>query len=268
MTPLDRAHVAAEAPGATPDARTRFYALLLESTLFVPVEPTAPDAPLKPLVFDLEDGAVALAFDDDARMAEFFGAATDYVSLPGSAVVAALSDAAMGLGLNLGETPSATLLDADAVRWLAQEMGGGVATADLSGALTLAPPAGAEPGLLAALAERLAQFPGLIEEARLARLGPEGAPGRLTLLLLPRPAAARAAKGLADALGRAAAPHAPRGEDVAIGVLAPAHPLLDPARRLGVDLLSRPDAQPAPRAAISDAAQAPSAAERKPPILR
>jgi hypothetical protein len=160
------------------------------------------------------------------------------------------------------------LLDADAVRWLAQEMGGGVAEADLSGALTLAPPAGAEPGLMAALAERLAQFPGLIEEARLARLGPEGAPGRLTLLLLPRPAAARAAEGLADALGRAAAPHAPQGEEVAIGVLTPDHALLGPARRLGMDLLSRPDAKQTSCAATPDADQTRSTAEGQPPILR
>jgi hypothetical protein len=259
MTPLDRAHAAAEAPGAAPDARTRFYALLLESTLLLPVDPTPPDAPLQPMVFPLDDGPVALAFDDDARMAGFFGGPTEYVALPGRALAAALAEAGLGLGLNLGEAPSATLLDAAAVRWLAAEAGGGVDTADLSGALTLGPPSGATPGLLAALAERVAAFPGLIAEARLARLGPGGAPGRLTLLILPAPAARRAAEGLAAALGRAAAPHAPSGEEVAVGVLAEGHPLLGPARRLGADL--------APPPAPAPAAEAPPAPPR-PPVLR
>lgn len=261
MTPLDRAFAAAEAPGAAPDARVRFYGLLLETTLFLPVAPTADDSPIAPLTFALDDGPVALAFDDDARMAAFFEGPTDYVALPGRALIAALRDAPapLGLGLNLGDAPSATLLDAETVRWLAAEMGGDAARADLAGPLRAAPPAGATPGLMAALAERLREFPGLVQEARLVRLGPPEGPGRLTLLVLPAPAAARAADGLAAALGRAAAPHAPTGETVEIGLLSPGHALLAAAQRQGADLLSPP-----PAAAAAPVPPTPP----RPPILR
>ncbi|MFN3613001.1 MAG: SseB family protein [Rubrimonas sp.] len=259
LTPLDRAHAAAEAPGAPDDARARFYALLLETPLCVPVEPQAGDAGPKPLVFALEDGPVALGFDDDARMAAFFEAPTEYVTLPGRALATLLAQAGLGLGLNLGEAPSAALLDADLVRWIAAEMGGGLDAAELTGPLTLASPEGATPGLLAALAERLAAFPGMVAGAWLARLGPEGAPGRLTALILPADAAVRGAQALAAELGRAAAPHAPVGEDVAVGLLNRDHPLIEPARRRGIDLLAAPTDIPRPERAP---------ATPRPPVLR
>ncbi len=245
LPPLDRAHLAAEAPTAAPDARARFYALLLESALFCPVAAAADDDALKPLVFTLESGPVALAFDDDVRMAGFFDAPTDYVTLPGRSLAAALAQAGLGLGLNLGDAPSATLLDAATVAWLAAEMGGDVEAADLTGALSVTPPRGAERGLLAALTERLSAFPGMIAEAHLARLGTDEAPGRLTLLILPGAAFARGGEALAAVLGRAAQAYAPQGEDVAVGVLTPEHPLLRPARAQGVTLWPAPEVEAA-----------------------
>lgn len=246
MTPLDRAHLAAEAPGAAPDARARFYALLMESALFCPVADAAEGAALKPLTFALEAGPVALAFDDDARMAAFFEAPTEYVTLPGRALAAALAEAGLGLGLNLGDAPSATLLDAATVAWLAAEMGGGVEAAALAGALTVGPPLGAEPGLCAALTGRLAGFPGMVAEAWLVRLGADGAAARLTLLFLPASAFARGAGALAGELGRAAQPYAPPGEEVATGALTEGHPLLRPARAQGLKLWPAPDAPETP----------------------
>ena len=253
LTPLDRAHAAAEAPSAPPDARARFYALMLESALFCPVGDTAADAAedaaLKPLVFALENGPVALAFDDDARMAAFFDAPTEYVTLQGRALAAALAAAGLGLGLNLGDAPSATLLDAATVAWLAAEMGGGVEAAALDGALTLGPPRGAEPGLCAALTERLSAFPGMVAEAWLVRLGADAAAARLTLLFQPTAAFVRGAEALSGALGRAAQPYAPSGEEVVIGALTPEHPLLRPARAQGLRLWPAPEAPetPAPK---------------------
>jgi len=250
MTPLDRAFAAAEAPGAAPGARARFYALLLESALFCPVADDAADAAegaaLKPLTFALEAGPVALAFDDDARMAAFFDAPTEYVTLPGRALAAALAGAGLGLGLNLGDAPSATLLDPATVAWLAAEMGGGVETAPLAGALSVGPPRGAEPGLCAALAGRLSAFPGMVAEAWLVRLGAEGAEARLTLLFLPASAFTRGAEALAGELGRAAQPYAPPGEEVATGALTEGHPLLRPARAQGLRLWPAPDAPETP----------------------
>jgi hypothetical protein len=264
-TPLDAAARAADAPDAAPDARARFYALLLETALCVPVRPRAgDDDPVRPQVFDLSQGAAALAFDDDARMAAFFEGPTEYVVLPGRAMTTLLAQARLGLGLNLGDAPSATLLDAATVAWLAAEMGGETVetAAPAAGALTVRPPTGASPALPAALAQRLAQFPGVVAEAWLARLGPPDAPGALTVALTLSPAARRADRALSAELGRAAAPHAPPGETVSIATLEDGHPLLPALRRHGAPLHAPPEA---PRDDASPRAPARPAA---PPRLR
>lgn len=258
-TPLDRAARAAAATDAPADAQARFYALLLETGLCVPVRPAGPDDAIRPQVFALSEGDAALAFDDDARMAAFFEGPTEYVALSGRALASLLADAGLGLGLNLGDGPSAMLLEAATVRWLAAEMGGAL-RADAAAAATVAPPRGAEPALAAALAERLASFPGMIAEAWLVRLEGGAEPG-LTVALRLAPTAARATEALAAALGRAAAPFAPAGETVAVTALEETAPLLAAARRLGAPL----HAPPAP-----DAPARPAAAPKppRPPKLR
>jgi hypothetical protein len=247
-TPLDRAHAAAHAPGAPEAAMARFWALMVETALHVPVTPAPEDAPLAPLVFPLETGPVALAFDDDARMAAFFEAPTDYVTLTGRSLVAALAEAGLGLGLNLGDAPSATLLDGDTVRWIAAEMGGEVEALDLTGALTVAPPVAAPRALAVALAERVAAMPGLIAEAWLVALTPDGAAPSLALLIRPAQAARRAVAGLVTVLGRAAAVHGAEAGPVAVGVVEEGHPLLPAARAHGRALHAPPEAAAAPAA--------------------
>jgi hypothetical protein len=246
VTPLDAAFLAAGAEGAPGSARARFYALLVETPLCAPVEPGPEDAALRPLVFDLSAGRVALAFDDDARMAAFFGAPVEYVSLPGRALVAALAGAGLGLGLNLGDAPSATLLDADAVAWIAREMGGGVEADAVAGPVAVRPPAGAPAALLETLAGRVAALAGLVAEAWLVRLARAAEPAALTLAILPAPAAARAAEGLAAELGRLAQPFAPEGEAVATAVLREDHALLPACRTHGIGLHPGPRPEPDP----------------------
>lgn len=246
LTPLDRAFAAAEAPGAPPSARARFYALLAETDLCIPLDGAAEDGPLRPLVFPLDEpGPVALAFDDDGRMAAFFEAPTDYVRLSGRALLAALAGARLGLGLNLGDAPSSTLLDAATVAFLAAEQGGATEASEVAGAVTIAPPAGAERGLIATLSARLAEMPGLVAEAWLVTLARDGAAG-LAVMVLPGPLAARAAEGVATALGRAAAAYAPEGGAVAVAMAAEGHPLLAAARAQGLRLHAAAAADPEP----------------------
>jgi hypothetical protein len=248
MTPLDRAFAAAEAPGAAPTARARFYALLAETDLCIPLDGAAEQGPLRPLVFPLDEpGPVALAFDDDGRMAAFFEAPTEYVRLSGRALLAALAQARLGLGLNLGDAPSATLLDAATVAFLAAEQGGAVEAAEVDGPITVGTPRGAERGLVAALAARLAEMPGLVTEAWLVTLERDGRTG-LAAMALPGPLAARAAEGVAAALGRAAAAHAPEGTPVEIALLTPTHPLLAASRTHGLALHAKPEPGPEPSA--------------------
>ena len=163
MTPLDTAWAAC-GDGTDAQGRLRFFALLLETPLCVPLR--APDAPL---TVALDDGAAALGFDDDARMAAFFEAPTEYVTLTGRALAALLAARGLGLGLNFGDAPSAQVLDMAAVAWLAAEMGGRLEPEALEGPLRLSPPAGAGPALPAALAGKLADHPGMVAGAWLAR---------------------------------------------------------------------------------------------------
>jgi hypothetical protein len=246
-SPLDRAFAEADAPGATEVARARAYALLLETELCAPVAEGAPDAPPSPLVFDLSEGPVALAFDGDARMAGFFGRPTAFVSLPGRALAALLAEAGLGLALNADcET---AVLPAETVAWIVGEMAGPPDAADLSGALVVGPPDGAPESLLAALAERLAGWPGLVAEAWLVRLGAEAGASDLALALVPAPAAFRAAEGLCAALAARAEPYAPPGETVAVGALREGHPILNAARAQGIGLHPGRATNPASEAA-------------------
>lgn len=252
-TPLDRAHRAATAPGAPDGAMARFYALLIETTILTPVKPAPEPAPIVPLVFALEDGPVALGFDDEARMTGFLEGSTEYVALAGRSLIAALVEAGLGLGLNLGDAPSATLLDAETVRWIAAEMGGEVEATDLTGAVALAAPQAPPRALLVALAERVAQMPGLVAEAWLVALGGEAEPGGLCLLVLPGALAARAVPGIVTVLGRAAAVHGAEVGTVQVGVLEEGHPLLTAARAHGLALHPPGEAAPQQRPSGSGA---------------
>jgi hypothetical protein len=243
VSALDRVFAAAEAEGAPEAARLRAYALLLETALCCPVADAAEDAPPAPLTFPLSGGPVALAFDDDARMAGFFGRATAYVALPGRALAALLAEAGLGLAVNPDAETAA--LPHETVAWIAREMAAPPEAAALSGALTVGPPTGAPPSLLAALGGKLAELPGLVAEAWLVRLGAGEGAGELTLAFLPAPAARRAAEGIAAALAARAEPHAPEGERVAAGALAEGHRLLEAARLHGIALGAAPPAAPA-----------------------
>jgi hypothetical protein len=239
LTPLDRAFAATEGGGDA--AVARFYALLVETPLFIPIEPRDDDAPIAPRTFPLEGGDVALAFDDDARMTDFFEGPVEYVTLSGRAIIGALTDAGLGLGLNLGDFPSAQVLAADTIRWIRDEMGGDVAAMDLSGAVTVAPPTAPPRALLTALADRVGQLPGILREAWLVDLDAEGGTRATTLLLLPGSAARRAMPGVVAMLGRVAAVHGDAESGVSIGVLDDGHALLDPARRHGHALHPPPE---------------------------
>jgi len=247
-SPLGRAATAADAEDADRDARLRFYALLQATTLNTPLEDAEDADGPKPMVFQLSGGSVALAFDDDARLAAFFGRPTRYVATPGRVLVGLLAEAGLGLAVNPGDDGGA-VLPAETLAWIASEMSAPAEAAELSGPLAVAPPLGAPAGLVEALAARVAGTPGVLEEAWLVRLGPDGAPGSLAALLLPTPAGRRAAEGLANWLAPVVEALAPAGETASVGLLAHGHPLLAPARNCGLPLHgppapARPDKPP------------------------
>lgn len=243
------------APGeAAPDeaagerARRRFYALLLETPLFTPIhEPGAEDAPLRPLVFEPSGGPVALGFDRDARLAAFFGRPTPFATLPGRALVAALAERGLGLGLNLGDAPSATVLDAAAIRWLAEQGGARLVEAEAEAGLVARAPAGAPEPLAAALAGGAEEMTGLLAELWLIRLARAGeARGRLVAVARAAPAARRAGPGVATRLGALAAPFAAEDDPLDVALAEEGEALLVAARAAGAPLHPPPAPPQAP----------------------
>jgi SseB protein N-terminal domain len=122
LTPLDVAHMAADAEPEDDAARLRFYGVLAESELFVLLKADAPadDAEeMVPAVFALEEGRFAMAFDREERLAEFAGGAAPYAALPGRVLVRELAGTDTGIGVNLGVSASGALLPPDVLDWLA-----------------------------------------------------------------------------------------------------------------------------------------------------
>lgn len=195
-TPLDAAFLAAEAD-PDPGLRLRFHERVLDAELAVPLAGAA-DESLAPQVFDLEDGRFVLAFDRDERLADFLGAPTEFAALSGRRLAALLAGRGIGIALNLG-APSATLLPAAAVDWLAAMVPpapearegrlAGLATPDVPDALG------------AALGAKLAAMADAVGTAHLVAADrPEGGRG-VVLALTGVPEGARA--GVAAAVAEA-----------------------------------------------------------------
>ncbi|WP_316013688.1 SseB family protein [Roseobacter sp. HKCCA0434] len=174
LTPLDHAHLAAEADESL---RPRFWSRLLEAELYVPLEEEAGETAIRPVVLETGEGRIALAFDRDRRMAEFMEGAAPFAALSGRRLVGLLAAERIGLALNLGGHPSETILPVEALDWAVEQL------ADLTQVREAAvrevrAPRGVPQVLLEALAAKLPVLEGLAREAWLAgvryRDGSEG----------------------------------------------------------------------------------------------
>lgn len=119
LTPLDRAHLAAEATG-TDVARLTFFERLAEAELHLLLEAEADDT-VTPRLVDVDGARYALAFDLPERLTAFAGVA-DAATLSGRRLAGMLASEGLGLALNLDEAPSAQLLAPDAIGWLAKTL--------------------------------------------------------------------------------------------------------------------------------------------------
>ena len=163
-TPLDRAYLAHEAMPEDERLRLRFHERLLDAELFLLLREEAAGGKLKPEVFALETGPVALVFDRDERLAAFLEAPAPYAALSGRRILGLLAGQGIGLGLNLGVAPSSALLPAAAVDWLAAM----AAEAPVPGEGMLrgfAPPGPLPAALIEALGIKLAAMAALIDPA-------------------------------------------------------------------------------------------------------
>lgn len=122
LTPLDDAYQAMEAHPDDDRKRLGFYERLADSELMLLLEKEPEDDEIAPKVFMVKEGAVALVFDREERLAEFVGAEAHYAVLSGRGIVTLLTGQGLGLGVNLGVAPSSMLLPADGVDWLADTL--------------------------------------------------------------------------------------------------------------------------------------------------
>ena len=120
-TMLDRAHVAMQADLQDETAALRYYQVLADTPLLLVLQDVAIGGRVDPLVFDLDEGPVVLAFDTQARLASLGQGAQAYAELPGRVIAQHLAGKAVSLGVNFGcDAVSELLLPPEALSWLAE----------------------------------------------------------------------------------------------------------------------------------------------------
>lgn len=118
MTDLDTAFAAMEAAPSDDAARLGYFERLADGELFILLEAEPQGEAIRPQIFETDGHRFALVFDRPQRLADFAERETAFVAMSGRALAQMLRGQGIGLALNLG-APSANLLPADAVEWLA-----------------------------------------------------------------------------------------------------------------------------------------------------
>lgn len=197
QTPLDLAHAEMETDEAS---RLRFYERLADAELFLMLEEEASDDRARPLVFDTSDGAIALVFDREERLAEFVDTSTPFVSMSGRRIAKILAGQNIGLGLNLGVAPSSLLMPSTTVDWL-DEILGAKSIATTATPDQLHPPKGLPESLITSLDTKLANMSSVVSTAYLVGVTYQGGQKGHMLAMVDVPTAAQ--EGVAEAISEA-----------------------------------------------------------------
>lgn len=121
-TDIDKAHAEMEARPDDDAARLQFFERVADSELFLLLSGDPVGDAITPEIFDIQDAKFALVFDREERLATFVGRAAPYAGVPGRGLVHMLENQGIGLALNLEVAPSAMLIPATAVDWLAETL--------------------------------------------------------------------------------------------------------------------------------------------------
>ena len=249
-------------------ARLAFYGVLADSELFLMLEGEADAGALRPRLFALDEGQVALAFDSEAGLADFAGEAVGYAALPGRVLVAMLAEAGLALLVN-PDSEDAAMLPGEALAWLADTLSV-PAPAQAQARITgFAPPDLDAPSLarlVPSLERRLSGVPGLqaaaLASARHAGADDGGSKGLvLALSGVPEPARPALARAVSEALVLSGL------DEASLDVIFPAPGAMAPIMAVGLALSPAPFQPPddpdrrAPRAA-------PGMDPARPPRLR
>ncbi|MEL7211760.1 MAG: SseB family protein [Pseudomonadota bacterium] len=192
-TPLDRAHAQMEESDAK---RLAFFERVADSELFLLLQREAEGDQLTPEVFDLGDAQYVLVFDREDRLASFAGRIVPFAALSGRVIAKMLAGQNVGLGINLDVAPSAMLLPADAVTWLAETLAHAPDEVEAK-PVEVTAPAGLPDSFITALDTKLATAMGLAPMAYLVGVVYEGGAKSHMLAFIS------AAPGAEDSLAKA-----------------------------------------------------------------
>ncbi|MFD3189772.1 SseB family protein [Sedimentitalea sp. HM32M-2] len=258
-TPLDQAHAAMQADPDEDTARLRFFERVGDCELFLLLTEEARDENLSPELFEVADGRYVLAFDREARLAQFAGRPAPYAALSGRALAQLLAQQEIGLGLNLDVAPSAILIPSEAIAWLARTLARSPDRMEARIA-EMSAPTGLPEALITALDGKLATATGLAPAAYL--VGVTYADGGRGHLLGFVDAVEGAQDALARAAGEALTFSGVEAGAMDVGFFASAEPIAAKLARHGLRFdLPQPDPVRPLRAA-------PGSDPDSPPILR
>lgn len=256
LTALDLAHAAMEEAPEDDAARLRFYERLADVELFIALEAEPDGDAISPRSFEIDEGRFVLVFDREERLADFAEGIAPYAALSGRAVVAMIAGQGYGLAVNPAVAPSAILIPAEAVDWLAQTLRHAPEEAEARPQEFL-PPAGLPEALLRALDAKLASAGGLARMAYLVGVIYEGGRrGHLLAFIAPQEGAEGA---LARAAGEALTFSGIEAGEMDVGFFAASDPVAAKLSRVGLrfDLPQTATDRPARPAPGSDPATPP-----------
>ncbi len=118
MKHLDDAFIASQRAPDDDAARVRYYAAFSDAEVFLLLESESDGTTAEPRVVDPGTGPMALAFDEEDRLAAFMGQPAPFLALSGRQAAEMLSDSGLGLAFNL-DTEFETAFDVDTLAWLA-----------------------------------------------------------------------------------------------------------------------------------------------------
>lgn len=156
---------------AAPDdvrKRMRFFDLLSGTELFLMLEAEPTEDKISPSLFKLSTGPVALAFDTEARLADFAQKTQSFAALSGRRLAGMLASQGIGLGLNIG-APSEVLVSVEELEWLITSIDESPVE-DHGSPTAVLPASGLPETLITALDARLTGMQGLARMAYLARM--------------------------------------------------------------------------------------------------
>lgn len=256
-TELDQAHAAMMASPDGDAARVAFYDCFADAQIVLLLAEEAGEDRVTPAIVELAGDRYTVVFDTEDRLAAFSGAVAPYAGLSGRGLAEMLAGEGIGIALNPDVAPSAMLIPAVAVDWLAQTLAH-APTEATARAVDVTPPGGLPEGLMVALSRKLRGAGALAQAAWLA--GVHYADGRRGHLLVFVGAAPADQLGLANAANEALTFSGIEAGAMDVTFVDIASALAERLARVGVSV-------PLPRPSVPEGPSAPGMDPDRPPKL-